>query len=102
MIFDYQPDSAFGELFTAWECEPGASADGHAREIIEGPAEGFLVLSVGRDPDCEKGPGDARFVGPPHLVTRASDAMWSRPSAIPRPGGVRGGRASWANPPGRP
>lgn len=86
VIFDYQPESAFGEVFTAWECEPGASANGHAREIIEGLAEGFLVLIVGRGPDGEKGPCDARFVGPPHLVTRASDAMWSRPAAVSPPG----------------
>ena len=80
VIFDYQPETAFGEVFTAWEVEPGASASGHARSIIKGLEESFLVIIMTRGPDGEKGPGERRFVGPPHLVTQAADVMWSRPA----------------------
>jgi len=79
VIFDYQPDTAFGEMFTAWEVAPGASTRGHARSIIEGLEGSFLVMIVTRAPDGGKEPGERRFVGPPHLVTRAVDVMWSRP-----------------------
>ncbi|MGD8728931.1 MAG: hypothetical protein PVF90_04470 [Gemmatimonadota bacterium] len=79
VIFDYQPDTAFGEMYTAWEVEPGASARGHARSIIEGLRESFLVMIVSPDPGGGNGPGERRFVGPPHRVTRADEAMWSRP-----------------------
>jgi hypothetical protein len=78
VIFDYQPDTAFGEVFTAWEVEPGASASGHARSIIKGLEETFLVIIVTRGPDGETGPGERSFVGPPHLVTQADDVMWSK------------------------
>jgi len=80
VMFDYQPETAFGEVFTAWEVEPGASASGHARSIIKGLEERFLVMIVTRGPDGEKGPGERRFVGPPHLVTQAADVLWSRPA----------------------
>jgi hypothetical protein len=73
VIFDYQPESAFGAVFTAWEVEAAASAGGHARDIIRGLAESFLVIVMMCGPDV-----DRRFVGPPHLVARASDVMWSR------------------------
>lgn len=49
VIFDYQPDSAFGEIYTAWEVEPGAGARGRAKDIIEGLAERFPVMIVGED-----------------------------------------------------
>jgi Fe-S-cluster containining protein len=78
VIFDYQPESAFGEAYTAWEVEPGASAGGRARDIIEGLAERFLVRVVACHAEDGKEVGDPRFVGPPHLVMLASDVMWSR------------------------
>jgi hypothetical protein len=78
VIFDYQPDTPFGEVFTAWEIEPGASASGHGRSIIKGLEERFLVIIVTRGPNGDKGPGERRFVGPPHLVAQAADVMWSR------------------------
>ena len=77
VVFDYQPDSAFGEVFTAWEIRPGASAGGHAGGIIRGLGESFLVIVMTVGPD---GPGQPTFVGPSHLVTQASDVMWSRPA----------------------
>lgn len=77
VIFDYQPVSAFGEMFVAWEVEPGASARGHARSIIRGLEERFLVMIVTRDADGEHGPSAHRFVGPPRKVSNASDVMWS-------------------------
>ncbi|MDH5589840.1 MAG: hypothetical protein OEZ37_07315, partial [Gemmatimonadota bacterium] len=55
VIFDYQPESPFGDVFTAWEVEPGASVRGHARDIIEGLAEHFPVMIVTPDPDGEDG-----------------------------------------------
>lgn len=78
VIFDYQPLTAFGDVFTAWELEPHASESGYPRRIIEGLAEQFLVIVVPRDPGGQKGPGERSFVGPPHLVTQATDLMWSR------------------------
>jgi len=80
VIFDYQPGTAFGDVFTAWEVEPGASASGHARSIIKGLEERFLVIVMTCGPDGGKGTGERRFVGPPHLVTQAADVMWSRPA----------------------
>jgi hypothetical protein len=64
VIFDYQPGTAFGDVFTAWEVEPGASARGHARDIIEGLAERFPVMIVSPDRDGEGGTVRRRFVGP--------------------------------------
>jgi hypothetical protein len=78
VIFDYLPESAIGEVFTAWEVEPGASAGGQARDIINGLAERFLVVVMTYGTEGGKGVGDGKLVGPPDLVRRASDAMWSR------------------------
>ena len=80
VVFDYQPDTAFGEVFTAWEVEPGASAVGHARSIIKGLEERFLVIIMSRGEDGEDGLGERRFVGPPHLVTQAAHVMCGRTS----------------------
>jgi hypothetical protein len=80
VIFDYQPESVFGEVFTAWEVEPGASTSGRARSIVKGLEERFLVMVVTRGRDGEKGLGERRFAGPPHLVTQAADVMWTRKS----------------------
>lgn len=77
VIFDYQPETAFGELFTAWEVERGASLSGPAKSIIEGLAERFLVILVTPEPDGGQGPGERSFLGPPQLVAQAADAMWS-------------------------
>ncbi len=82
VIFDYQPGTTFGEVFKAWEVEPRASASGHAKHIIEGLGESFLVIIMTCDPDGERGTGDRRFVGPPHLVMQASDTMWSKPADL--------------------
>jgi hypothetical protein len=57
VIFDYQPERAFGEMYTAWEVEPGASARGPARSIIQGLEENFLVILV------RHGPGERRLRG---------------------------------------
>jgi len=78
VIFDYQPHTAFGEMFTVWEVEPGASTRDEPRRIVEGLAEWFLVMTVTRSADQKTGPAERRFAGPRHLVSRASDAMWSR------------------------
>jgi hypothetical protein len=80
VIFDYQPESAFGRAFIAWEVEPGASASGDAGNTIQELGERFLVVIVTHDPDGEKGLSDRRFVGPPNLVNQASDVLWSRGS----------------------
>ncbi|MCG6986804.1 MAG: hypothetical protein LJF06_01255 [Gemmatimonadetes bacterium] len=64
VIFDYQPGTAFGDVYTAWEVEPGASARGHARDIIEGLAERFRVMIVSPDRGGEDGTFRRRFVGP--------------------------------------
>jgi len=79
VIFDYQPETVFGQVFVAWEVEPGASASGHVRNIIKGLEDRFLVIVMTSSPDGEKGLCDRRFVGPPHLVMQAADVMWSRP-----------------------
>jgi hypothetical protein len=77
VIFDYQPVTPLGEVFMAWEVEPGASARGHARSIIQGLEERFLVI-ITSCPEGKQGPGNRRIVGPPRLVMEASDVMWSR------------------------
>lgn len=74
VIFDFQPETALGDIFTAWEVEPGASAGGEARRIIQELEESFLVVVMTRGPDGD-GPGTRSFVGPPHLVTRAAGAL---------------------------
>jgi hypothetical protein len=78
VIFGYQPETVFGEVFEAWEVEAGASASGPARDIIRGLEESFLVIVTACGPDGEQGPGDRRFGGPPHLVAQALDVLWSR------------------------
>jgi len=78
VIFDYQPDSAFGEAYLAWQVEPGASARGSPRDVIEELGERFLVVILTHDLEGGEGQGERRFVGPPHLVKHASDVMWSR------------------------
>jgi hypothetical protein len=78
VVFAYQPESAFGEMYTAWEVEPGASDVGDARDIIAELSERFLVVVVGCRADGGTGPGERRFVGPADRVRQASDAMWSR------------------------
>jgi len=64
VIFEYQPETAFGEAYAAWEVEPGASASGHARSIIQGLQERFLVIIMTPGQDGEEGRADRRFVGP--------------------------------------
>ncbi len=73
VIFDYQPDSALGGVFVAWEVEPGASAGGQAKDILDELAERFLVMVMTRGPD--DGQGHRAFIGPPDLVRRAADVM---------------------------
>lgn len=67
VMFDYQPGTALGEVYTAWELEPGASVSGPAADIIEGLAERFLVVVMSPSPDGEEGAVDRRFVGPQRL-----------------------------------
>ena len=64
VIFEYQPDSAFGEAYAAWEVEPGASDSGPARRIIEGLAERFLVVVMTHVPDGDTVGVDRRLLGP--------------------------------------
>jgi hypothetical protein len=78
VVFEYQPGTAFGDVFKAWEVEPGASMRGHASRIIEELKERFLVVITTCEPHPEKRQGDRRLMGPPHLVAQASDVMWSR------------------------
>lgn len=78
VIFDYQPQSKFGEVFVACEIEPGASGRGRARSVIQGLEDEFLVMIVSPSPNGRKGPGERSFVGPRHLVTRATAQLWSR------------------------
>lgn len=59
VVFDYQPESAFGEMYVAWELEPGASASAPARDVVRELAEGFLVMVVTPGPDGVQ----RRFVG---------------------------------------
>lgn len=75
VIFDYQPESAFGEVYKAWECEPGASDRGPASDILGELAEHFLVMVMECRPAGEKGVRTPRFRGPRQLVARASEAM---------------------------
>lgn len=78
VIFDYQPATAFGEAYVAWEVAPGAAARGHARDTIEGLRGSFLVIIMTCGPDGETGLGDRSFVGPPHRVMQASELMRSK------------------------
>lgn len=63
VIFDYQPGTAFGDVYTAWEIEPGATARDPARDVVEGLAERHSVMIIAPDPDQEDGSA-RRFVGP--------------------------------------
>lgn len=73
VIFDYQPETAFGDVYTAWEVEPGASARGRAGDIIEELAERFLVVVMTPGPDGEGGVVERTFVGPPRRVAQARE-----------------------------
>ncbi|GMV03911.1 MAG: hypothetical protein AMXMBFR53_01930 [Gemmatimonadota bacterium] len=64
VIFDYQPGTAFGDLYTAWEVEPGAADRAPARDVIAGLSERFPVMIVSFDPDGEDGASRRRFAGP--------------------------------------
>jgi len=79
VILDYQPGTAFGDVYRAWEVEPGASGSGHAHDIIEGLAERFLLLIMTSPRDAGEGQRDRRLIGPPQLVSQASELMWSGP-----------------------
>jgi Fe-S-cluster containining protein len=59
VIFDYQPETAFGEAYIAWEVEAGASARGHAKSIIEGLEARFLVMVMPPGPDGDGGRANA-------------------------------------------
>lgn len=67
LMFDYQPDSAFGEMYVAWEVEPGASASGPGAAVLREMAAGYLVLLVSPGGDGV----ERRFLGPDHRVRRA-------------------------------
>lgn len=82
VMFDFQPATPFGDVYTAWEVEPGASVEGHAADIIEGLAERFLVIVMTPGPDGDRSHVEHRFVGPPRLVAEASAAESTTP--IPR------------------
>jgi Fe-S-cluster containining protein len=75
VIFDYEPQSVFGAMYTAWEIEPGASDIGWAKSVIEGLQERHLVMVVTRSPDGERGLKERRFVGPSEEVRWARELM---------------------------
>ena len=62
VIFDYQPESPYGQMYTAWEVRPGASARSPAREVIEGLAEHFSVMLVSPAPEGAAEPSIRRLV----------------------------------------
>ena len=64
VIFDYHPHTAFGEVFTAWEVEPGASASGHARSTTKGLDERSLVIIMTRDGENGSGANAGSSVHP--------------------------------------
>ncbi len=82
VIFDFQPLTAFGDVYTAWEIEPGASGREPAREIIVQLTERFLVRLINWTPDGGVGPGQATWLGPQSLVRQAEDLMWSWGSGV--------------------
>ena len=71
VIFDYQPGTPFGDVYTAWEVEPGASLRGPAADVIGGLAERFLVVVTTPGPEGEEGAVERRLVGPPERVAGA-------------------------------
>ena len=73
VIFDYQPDTPFGDVYTAWELEPGASERDPASDIVKGLAEHFLVVVTAPSTHGEPGSAPQRFLGPAGLVARATD-----------------------------
>lgn len=75
VVFDFQPQTAWGDEYTAWEVEPGASDREPAKGILEGLREHFVVMVVTRRPVGRRGMGERRFVGPPDRVKRAVEAM---------------------------
>lgn len=75
VIVDFQPQTADGDMYTAWEVERGASDSETARAILEGLQERFLVMIVTRSSDAYRGVGERRFVGPTHRVAQAQERM---------------------------
>ena len=75
VVFDFQPQTPYGDAYTAWEIEPGAVERDPGRGIIEGLRERFLVMVVTRRADGTRGMDERRFVGPPELVQRAVKAV---------------------------
>lgn len=65
VIFDYQPGTPLGDVYTAWEVEHDASLRGPAAEIIEGLAERFLVVVMTPGLVGQENPVVRRFMGPP-------------------------------------
>lgn len=71
VIFDYQPGTVLGDVYTAWEVEPGASVSEPARSIIDELQERFLIMLARCTPDGTRESGEREFLGPPHLVALA-------------------------------
>ena len=63
VILDFQPGTAHGDIYVAWELQPGASTRSPAAEVIAGLAEGFPVMIVAPGPDDSGEPSARRFVG---------------------------------------
>lgn len=63
VMFDYQPDTKFGEVFKAYDVEPGATDRPAARTIIETLAADHLVVIMG--------PKKRQLVGPKKRVKAA-------------------------------
>ncbi len=74
VVFDFQPQTPYEDVYTAWEFEPGASERHPAKGVIEGLQEHFLVMVVSRSPHGSRGMAERRFVGPRHLVEQAEEA----------------------------
>ena len=74
VVFDYQPQTPYGDAYTAWEVEAGAAEGETVRRIIEGLQEHFLVMIATRSAEGSDGIGERRFVGPPDQVARAREA----------------------------
>ena len=63
VMFDFQADTKFGEVFKAWAVEPGAADRPAAKTIIETIAAQHLVIIMG--------PRKRILVGPKGLVKAA-------------------------------